>query len=515
MSASDGSLWHRFAVANGEKTLVFEWRGVVKYLPLILCGGFFAFSALWLALGPLDWHISNLPLLYSFLGLCLLALIAGYTYGIRRRGSKGSSTRRVVVLNPNRILIATGFVALVLYFPTVYATTGAWFPDVWGGLTHAGDAYRNTKSLNLTSSPLILYVRFLLSPLLILAAPLTYFLWPRLSWLARIFGLSCVLGTVSLSIAQGINKGMADLTAYTCLFLVLVAASSLRRGRRRRLLAALVGAVLVSAVFLAYYALNIQSRIAGDAERAASSASESHNPPGKDSGQTTSDGDVAKALDNQANLGGIASERQGHFIFALPSNLRASTLVLSSYMTHPYRGLSMALAEHWTPTFGLGFSEFFRHNISKAFGGDKFEAATESRTYAGKISAKGWPVGQVWATFFIYPASDISFPGVILLLAAIGYFFATSWRDTVTRGDPLAAGVFFSLCTLVFYLPANNQLFQGGETAVGFTVIFVLWLLGRSGALKRWPRFFRGRSQKPDMNSAEATEIPVSAQVGN
>ena len=31
--------------------------------------------------------------------------------------------------------------------------------------------------------------------------------------------------------------------------------------------------------------------------------------------------------------------------------------------------------------------------------------------------------------------------------------------------------MFFYLCILVFYLPANNQLFQGGELAIGFTVL--------------------------------------------
>lgn len=494
------NLWARFTVSRADAQLAFEWNGLVKFIPLILCGGFFTFSTVWLVVGPLDWHISNLPVLYTFLAACLLALSAGYLYGVGRRQPRRFQMKSVGVINANRTMIFAGIVALALYFPTVFATTGSWLPDVWGGLTHAATAYHTTKSLNDTSSPVIFYVRFLLSPLLILMAPLTYFLWPRLSWAARVLGIMSITGTVALSIAQGINKGMADATAYSCLFLALIAASSLRKGQGRRLLGAVVGGLLVSSLFLGYYATNIHSRIASDAQKANSSEQTSTTPrkgstsPSAPSPQGStppesnppaSDAEVAKMLDAEVALGGAASLRKDHFVNLLPGGLRTSVLVLSSYVTHPYRGLSMALAETWTPTYGLGFSEFLRHNISKVLGGQTFEDKVKSNTYAGKISAEGWPVGQVWATFFIDPASDLSFPGVVFLMGLIGFFFAAAWRETVSRGDPLAAGVFYSLCALVFYLPANNQLFQGGETAVGFSVIFLAWIVVRTGRANR------------------------------
>jgi hypothetical protein len=493
--------------ADSEATLPFEWRWPVKYLPLALCGGFFAFSVLWLAIGPLDWHIQNLPLVYAFLGACLLALVGGYVWGIKKPDSARSAPRRASVLTPNRLVIAAGIVALVLYFPTSYATTGNWIPDVVGALSNPGDAYRTTKFLNDTTDPTIHYVRFILSPLLITAAPVTYFLWPRLSWVARAFGLATILGMVALTIAQGINKGMAELTAYTCLFLALVAASSLTKGRRRRLVAAIVAAALVIGVFVSYYALSIESRRAGDVERAA--AESSQTTPGDDSADGTgpsdsssatpnpapdtsdsetppSDEEVAEAVDTGATFG-IATERKGHFIYSLQGGLHASAITLSSYATHAYYGLSLALQESWTPTYGLGFSEFVRHNAAKFLGGEEFEKSIVAETYAGKISEKGWPVGEVWATFFVHPASDISFPGVVLLIGAIGFAFARSWRDTVMKGDPLAATVFYCLCVLVFYLPANNQLFQGGESAIGFSVVFIAWVVLRRRARRDRP----------------------------
>ena len=107
------------------------------------------------------------------------------------------------------------------------------------------------------------------------------------------------------------------------------------------------------------------------------------------------------------------------------------------------------------------------------------EEAVEARTYAGKLTDQGWPDGMAWSTFFVHPASDLSFPGVVALMALIGFGLGLTWRDTLVRADPLACGVAFHLCILVFYLPANNQLFQGGELAIGFTVLVGAWLAFR------------------------------------
>ena len=155
---------------------------------------------------------------------------------------------------------------------------------------------------------------------------------------------------------------------------------------------------------------------------------------------------------------------------------------MTSYLTQGFKGLSIAMDQPFTSTFGLGFSEFFRHNILKFTGHAQDEPADVASTYAGKITGAGWPVGQRWATFFIHPASDVGFPGVVLLMVLIGWAFGAAWRDVVMFGDPLATSVFISLCLLVFYLSANNQLFQGGERAIGFSVLLVAWLAMR----RRW-----------------------------
>jgi hypothetical protein len=69
----------------------------------------------------------------------------------------------------------------------------------------------------------------------------------------------------------------------------------------------------------------------------------------------------------------------------------------------------------------------------------------------------------------------------------VGYLWSLAWRDALERDDVFAIVVFFYLSTLVFYLSANNQIFEGGETTIGFVVVFSAWLLRRR-SLRPVPR---------------------------
>jgi hypothetical protein len=93
---------------------------------------------------------------------------------------------------------------------------------------------------------------------------------------------------------------------------------------------------------------------------------------------------------------------------------------------------------------------------------------------------------------------------VIPLMALIGFAFGASWRDTCTRADPLACVVFFYLGIQVLYLSANNQLYQGGQLAIGFTVALVAWLVLR---VRRSPGQSPGRS--PEVASVPLGEPAV------
>ena len=123
-------LRHPWFQDNDEATL-FEFEGVVKYVPLILGGGLFAFTILVAALGPIDWRFDNAAKVYGFLLACLLALAAGYVLSVRKRPRVARLTPATTI--PASLLVVGGRRAsdLLLYPLTVHEATGTWYPDVY------------------------------------------------------------------------------------------------------------------------------------------------------------------------------------------------------------------------------------------------------------------------------------------------------------------------------------------------------------------------------------------------
>ncbi|WP_181309859.1 hypothetical protein [Nocardioides campestrisoli] len=462
--------------ADRDVPLLFRFEGFTRYVPLALSAGFFAASVLWALIGPIDWKIDSPVKVFGFVGLCLAALVGGYVLAVRRStrppaaisADGDPADAEPAALPASGLLLVASLAFLVLYLPVVHASTGRWYPDVITGLTDAGAAYERAKDAESLTSGLAFYLKILAGPLTILILPLTLFFWPRLTRAAKVAGATCLVLSVALTVSQGVNKGVADICAYVILFLVLLLVSSLRSRERRRAARSAVGIVLVAGLFLGYYVSTMNSRVAED---------------------QSSEGRVkAKDVDDAMSLNalqGVGDVREGHLLMTLtPTPLHGEALLLSSYLTHGYRGLAMAMDMRFEPTWGLGFSEFYRHNLVRVAGQADREEEVKERTYAGKLTEAGWPDGMTWSTFFIHPASDLSFYGVVPLMGLIGFGFGLAWRDTLVRRDPLACGVAFHLCILVFYLPANNQLFQGGELAIGFVVVTAAWLLLRTGRFR-------------------------------
>jgi hypothetical protein len=474
-----------------DAPLLFTFAGGSRYVPLIAGAGLFAGSIILSLIGPIDWRIGNAAEVYGFLVACLVALVAGYVWAVRKRSEVPVGGRWR--LPPASAIVVLGSVLyLVLYPLTVYDSTGTWFPNVVKGLTDPGQAYADKTAAALEIPQLAVYLGMLVAPLTIAVLPLTLFFWPRLSRLARVLGSLVILLSLALGVSRAVNQDVGELCGYVVLFLVLVASTARQgRGRWKRVVACSAGAVLVAGMFLAYYHTVISGRVQSDTE--ASGKSHSH--------QTKTE-KVNRAL-KQTALVSVGTDRTGSIFYSVvPTAAQPTGAMFTSYLTQGYKGLSLAMDSDWRPTYGLGFSIFIRHNVSRILGLD--ENAVEARTYEGQLDAKGWTAGEQWSTFFIHPASDITFYGVVPFMVLIGFAFGAAWRDTCTRADPVACVVFFYLGIQVLYLSANNQLYQGGELAIGFTCALVAWLLLR----------MRGRARGVDGPSPETTNTSVGASAG-
>ena len=452
----------KFSVGNVNNNLLFQFTGIIKYIPLIVCGGFFLLTIFIFAFGPLDWSIENPYYLYGFLFFCCIALILGYLLAIK----KGKTETYKINLDINKILIICASVYFIFYIPTLLTTTGKWYPDIVTGLMNSGIAYKLSAYYSLHSSHLVMYLRILFSPLMIMVIPITLLFWPKLSTTAKVMGVTTIILSFLLGISQGINKSCADITAQIVLVLMILFFSNNHKGSKifyRLKIISLI--ILMCSLFFAYNITIMRNRITTDISL-------------PDDFEITTK-ELNASIDAYSTFGSAVINDQNIILKLIPDELESSVVYLLSYISHGYKGLSIALDQNFTSSYGLGFSDFFRRNISKLFDQPNFEDVVYSRTYMAKTTKLDWPVGLVWSTFFVYPASDISFYGTIALIFLIGYLFALSWKDALKTHNPFAIVAFNGFCMMIFYFSANNQMFQSGENFVGFSVVLLLWFISR------------------------------------
>lgn len=462
------SAWNSLLFSNTDTKLTMSYTGITRFAPLLVVGGFFVVTILLFAFGPLDWHLKNPLKLYGFLIACVLALTGGYLLSV----FKTKNPTKISKLSIEKLLIIGAVVYLIMYIPTVYITTGKFYPDIYTGITNTGLAYKTSKLFNETASPIILYIRMLISPAMIFVTPIAIYFISKLSITARVLGISVIVLTTFLGIAQGINKNVADITAQLVLALLIVMLAGNGETRKKvwayrfKILAIIL---VICLLFMLYYANGMTNRVNSDLENDPN-LKDKLDAENKDEDELLTD-----ALNATAQFS-YGTPKEDYFLSKiLPDRAVSIVSFLSSYLSHGYKGLSFALDEEFTPTYGLGFSDFFRHNFLKVVGMGEAEDDVKAQTYYGKIAKHGWPTGAVWSSFFVYPASDIGFIATVLLVAVIGFFFGLSWKHALTTQNPFALTSFFGFSTMIFYFSANNQMFQGGENFIGFIAMLVLW----------------------------------------
>jgi len=165
----------------------------------------------------------------------------------------------------------------------------------------------------------------------------------------------------------------------------------------------------------------------------------------------------------------------------MPDAARSIVLGIDIYVTHGYQALSLALQEPFVPMFGIGSSMFLTRQVSRVTG----NALLGEMSYPARIEKHGWDALRLWSSIYPWIASDVSFPGTILVLFLIGRLFALSWLDTLRGTNPFAVVIFAQFLIMLFYFPANNQLLQSGEGFTGFWVTLFIWLRTRSRSSRK------------------------------
>lgn len=148
--------------------------------------------------------------------------------------------------------------------------------------------------------------------------------------------------------------------------------------------------------------------------------------------------------------------------------------LLICYISQGYYGLSLTLQLPFEWTYGVGNSFALMSYADQYL---DINSVLE-KTYPFRMQEQfGWPALMYWHTFFPWVASDISFPGVLVLMYFTGRTFARTFAESVRYSNPLSVTLFFFISILLLYMPANNQLMQTREMMIGFVTILVVWVI--------------------------------------
>jgi hypothetical protein len=373
-------------------------------------------SVLIFAFGPWPWPVSNPLLLYTTIGLAYSAMFVGYLIGRRSRTCLHSACS----IHPQWVvlvgcMISAGLLGGAIATMRVGSSLGQ-------SIVNPGAAYQDTAKAGLSGEITIFeQMQLLVSPLTWVAIPAGVFYWPRLPLATR----SLLVITIMLEEAYGLRTGKVQNVAVTLAVVGPVYVLRLLSQRRRIRLTTLALLAGVAFLTLHYFSRNLSSRF------------------GEESYVESYDAMVDMHLNTEDAVFRILPE-WGQSMYAN----------FAQYLTEGYYGLSLCLMEDFQWTYGVGHSRILLEYLRDYANVDLLRA-----TYMGRAEATtGYVDGQRWHTILPPLASDVSFPGAIVLMGLFGYFFAVAARHALFGRDMFAVALFGKAWLLVFFTPALNFL---------------------------------------------------------
>lgn len=416
--------------------------GKIRYLPLMLGMAYLSLTILLFFTGPFDWPVTNEGVLLFFLIVCLLAIALGFTLGVIKVG-------RGKALSSWRFFYRIGALfSIVLVFPATWVYTGKWPWEVLSVLGDQGQAYREMlAALEANESGIRSYVaivRAIFAPFVYCVVPFAILKWKELSRFDVLLLLGHITAVLIFSFMRGTDRETGDLLIFSMgAALIAVCRLAVERGgfpfklSRFFVLSIALVMMLLAAVYL--FVERKESRMGGS--------------------------------DSFCVAEGVVCSVRTPSQSALDAKSDFAMEMLTAYVAQGYYGLSLALKDDFTSTFGVGHSAFLMSAFTKILDDSAYE-----RSYLFKVSIAGWSDKYQWSTIFPWLASDVGFPGVPVLIVIMGFLWGSSWKSAVLWKSDSGALVFLFLSLAVLYMPANNQLAQTLDSYFAFWVWLLLWL---------------------------------------
>lgn len=418
----------------------------VVYFPLLLVETYLAVSVLLFAFGPWPWRVADPFALYTFLVLAQAFLGIGYWLGANKRNVTGVTGKKPDVARIIRISLYANCLWIVPKFilrtKLQDFSLDAIIGQIAFGLTDPASAHAATGDFSVNGTFNLIYVLF--TPLLYLGLPLTIYNWKSVGKRVKILFFLVIFADILSWASTGTSKGIIDLAI---IFLSVIApVMALKWGkyrfRHKAALLVVVMALIVGAMGF-FQAMQFSRR-----------------------------GENISTYDRHFNM---YMDEENILVQGMSLEYKAGVGYFLNYLNQGYYALSLAVQEPFTFSWGLGNSMFWS-SICNAVTG--YNPAADS--YPAKLEKYGVDQLVNWHTFYAWFASDLTFPGVVVLMAFLGYYFALSWTSTMKKENPYSVVIFSLFVMMILYIPANNQVLDFTPTAFAFPVIFGKWL--KSGA---------------------------------
>jgi len=445
----------------------------LRLLPLTLVLIYFLATLTLFFFGPLDWPVPDPVPLSLFLALALVGIATFYLFGA---GGEASGTP---FLYWKVVIVVGALLGIAILFPSAYfyANKMPWqVIDAFRDQNAVYAALQKKLAETAGERTVISIIRAVTFPAIFAVVPLGILNWRMMTWKLWLLVLATALSSVIFSVLRGTDREVFDVIIIVCAsIMVLIARWCVATGAtlskvlvRRSTVIGAIAFLVVAGIALSLFADRRAQRTGYTPEayangtRDAPSLAGHLNTPG--------------GWNDVMCIREICLDPDHPLVRYVDVPKKYAVLMLTSYLTQGYYGLSLAMTQDFHSTLGLGHSPVLARTLERLM----HDNSIYERGYTFRLRSLGWSDESQWATIFPWLANDVGFPGAIAVICLLAFLWGRSWLDAVGGHDDRAAIVFCLLFQLFVYVPANNQLaqtFDGYLTLVGWCAY---WLVSRA-----------------------------------
>ena len=406
-----------------------------KIIPLIFIQSYLLLVLILFAYGPWPWPIKDDNPIFLYLILCQVIMILGYISSNYVKGVIFTCNNFYYKENKLKFLF---FITLFLSLITLFGRTGSVDLNIFSGLSTVGSDYSATME---GRSSVIEYLRMCFCVSLFMFIPVGIYEFKNLNPLSKVLFVLGLFIHVAIYIKMGTNKGLFDIILFLP-WLYLIA--QYKKQKKISIKKIITKTYVFLLLFLFAITFFTESQMQRQGQVGINSIQNMGN-------------DLLKANIDKPDY--------------ISQHYYLGYLALTRYLTHGYYAFSQSFEIEYKNTFPFGSSMFLsRHGdyifSTKHFSKNNFPASFEKKT--------GWSYQQQWHSIYSWLLSDFGLLGILILLFILSRKIAKYWILSIAKNDFMNVVKFLILIILFFYIPANNQIFQGAETSILFIYLFII-----------------------------------------